>query len=320
MSVGLRFAGAIGRHLPDANRQRLLVLIYHRVLKQKDPLFPFEVDAASFDAQMAAVAKYCSPLPLSEAVQRLDCRDLPARAVAVSFDDGYADNQSIALPILLRHGLVASFFVATRYLNGGRMWNDTVVEAVRRCPASTLDLAHIDLGRWDIGTVNRRREVLSALLKKIKHLPFDDRTSAADDIAAAANVDLPNDLMMTDDQVCSLADSGMEIGGHTHGHPILRVVPDEQARQEIVSNRAILQRLTGRPVRAFAYPNGRPGEDYDPRHREMVQELGFDYAVSTRRGVAGPETDRYQMPRFTPWDANLGAWLGRLILEFRSPQ
>ena len=79
---------------------------------------------------------------------RLQQGRLPPRALAITFDDGYADNRTVAAPLLERHGLPCTFFVATGFLDGGRMWNDTLIETVRRAPGQTLDLRDLtpDLG------------------------------------------------------------------------------------------------------------------------------------------------------------------------------
>ncbi|MDP1007558.1 polysaccharide deacetylase family protein, partial [Klebsiella pneumoniae] len=85
-----------------------------------DPLFPDEIDAARFDAILGWLRSWFNVLPLDEAAQRLKDGSLPARAAALSFDDGYADNHDIALPLLQKHGLPCSFFIATGFLDGGR--------------------------------------------------------------------------------------------------------------------------------------------------------------------------------------------------------
>ncbi len=73
---------------------------------------------------MGWVKTWFNVMPLDAAVNALKKRNLPARAMAITFDDGYADNQVTALPILKQHGLSATFFIATGYLDGGRMWNE----------------------------------------------------------------------------------------------------------------------------------------------------------------------------------------------------
>ena len=119
---------------------KLSILIFHRVLPETDPLFPDEPDARRFDQVMGWVKTWFNVMPLDAAVDALKKRNLPARAMAITFDDGYADNRTTALPILKRHGLSATFFIATGYLNGGRMWNDTVIESIRKSQAKSLEL------------------------------------------------------------------------------------------------------------------------------------------------------------------------------------
>ena len=123
---------------------KLSILIFHRVLPETDPLFPDEPDALRFDQVMGWVKTWFNVIPLDAAVDSLKARNLPARALAITFDDGYADNRTVALPILKRHGLSATFFIATGYLNGGRMWNDTIIEAIRGSKAKILELDHIN--------------------------------------------------------------------------------------------------------------------------------------------------------------------------------
>src|SRR4026209_38570 len=123
------------------------ILIYHRVIAEPDPLILDEVCASEFDWHMTVLGRWFKVLPLTEAIARLHDGTLPARAACVTFDDGYADNASAALPILLRHGIPATFFLATAFINGGRMWNDTVIETVRRTPGDTLDARAAGLDR-----------------------------------------------------------------------------------------------------------------------------------------------------------------------------
>jgi len=238
----------------------------------------------------------------------------------VTFDDGYADNESVALPILRRHEIPATFFVATGFLNGGRMWNDTVIEAVRQCESATLDLTDIGLDRVALGQGAARAAGAESLLRAIKHRPPAERADLVEEIRRRVGRPLPDDLMMTSTQVRLLADAGMEIGAHTVTLPILRALSDQEALREITRSRKALQDLTGQRVNAFAYPNGRPGDDYGLRDRNLVEQSGFAYAVSTRRGVAHATSDRFQLPRFTPWDRQPARWLGRLILEYRNTQ
>ena len=289
---------------PAGAQARLSILIFHRVLPAPDPLFPGEVDAARFGRICAWVARWFNVLPLDAAVQRLRRGDLPARALAITFDDGYEDNHSQALPILQRHGLPATFFVATGFLDGGRMWNDTVIEAVRRTRQTVLDLDGLpggDFGAHTLSDAASRRSAIGKLLPALKYLDPARRQAAVDALAARAQVSLPGDLMMSSQQVRSLHRAGMQIGAHTVTHPILARVDDTTAHGEITQSKAALERLLGDEVKLFAYPNGKPGADYGPSAVDLARRAGFAAAVSTRPGSADADSDAFQLPRFTPW-------------------
>lgn len=308
----LRFLAS--RLSPAGRHSRLSILIFHRVLPEPDPLFPGEATVESFDAHMGLLKSLFNVLPLSDAVERLQAGTLPARAAAITFDDGYADNLTHALPILQKHGLHATFFIATSYLNGGRMFNDTVIESIRRSPHAQLDLSDLGLGTHDLGSDAAKARAIGKILPQVKYQPIDTRDITVTAISARAGVDcLPDDLMMTTAQLKELHAAGMEIGGHTHRHPILARLDGAEAHAEIAAGKAWLEETLGDRIRLFAYPNGKPGADYLPEQARIVRDLGFDAAVSTQRGVSTASTDRYQLRRFTPWDTQPTAYAMRLL-------
>ncbi len=298
--------GALAQLSPAGASARLTIVIFHRVLAQPDPLFPEDVDTRRFDEICGWLATWYRVLPLDEAVRRLQQGVLPARALAITFDDGYADNHDLALPILCSHGLCATFFIATGFLDGGRMWNDTVVESLRRCKAPRLALGELGLpgvGELALETDAARRQAIDRVLAATKYLPPLARQAAVERIAERAGADLPDNLMMRSDQVRAMSDAGMQIGAHTVSHPILARLDDTQARAEVTLSKGQLEDLLGRPVTLFAYPNGKPGEDFSPRDAQVVQRAGFAAAVSTASGAARAGDGRmFQLPRFTPWD------------------
>jgi peptidoglycan/xylan/chitin deacetylase (PgdA/CDA1 family) len=290
---------------PPGPAARLSILIFHRVLPAADPLFPQEVDAERFDRLCSWLRQWCNVLPLDSAVAALREDRLPARAAAITFDDGYADNHDVALPILRRHGLRATFFVATGFLDGGRMWNDTLVESVRCARSAVLDVSAAGLAGLDrlpLNGVAQRRSAIDALIRACRYLPFAKRDAAVAAIARSSSQSLPTDLMMTRHQVQALHAAGMQIGGHTVMHPILTRLPLAEARREMTTGKTHLEAIVQAPVTLFAYPNGRPGEDFAADHVRLAEELGFEAAVTTAWGVSTHGTPRWQLPRFTPWD------------------
>lgn len=279
----------------------LSVLAYHRVLPAPDPLLPDEPGAVQFEARMRWVRNNFNVLPLAAAVQALREDRLPRRALCITFDDGYADNHSIVLPILRRLGLPATFFVATGFLDGGCMFNDMVTEAVRRA-GPDLRLDDLGLGHHPLGSDEQRARALRRILSSLKYFQPERRHKVALEVVRRAGASVPTDLMMTSEQVHALHLAGMEIGAHTVSHPILAEIPFPRARHEMIASRSRLEEITGAPVRLFAYPNGSPRRDYHVEHVALARELGFDAAVSTAWGAARARDDLYQMPRFTPWD------------------
>lgn len=295
------FATAVLSLVAPGGARGLSILVYHRVLAQPDPLFPTQVDARRFALQLDVLKECFNVLPLPEAVARLRAGSLPPRAASISFDDGYADNATVALPILRGRGMHATFFVASGFLDGGRMWNDTVIEAVRRTRRPAFDGGFLGLGEVRTGTPEEKRAAVDALLGALKYRGVHERAELVARVAQECGAELPRDLMMSSRQVRELHGAGMEIGAHTVNHPILATLPVAAARSEIASGREALEATVRGRVGLFAYPNGKPGQDYRPEHVEMVRALGFDAAVSTAWGRAGPG-DMFQLPRFTPWD------------------
>jgi peptidoglycan/xylan/chitin deacetylase (PgdA/CDA1 family) len=313
----LRSAGSLTA--PGGRRGSLLVLIYHRVLPRADALLASEPDAATFAAQMDLVASLCRVLPLSEGVERLLAGTLPARAACITLDDGYANNLTVAAPILAQRRLPATVFVATGFIRGGCMWNDVVIESVRRAGAA-LDLGRLGLREYGCEDERARRAALEEILGALRYRSRAERDAAAAAIAEQVGCVPPDDLMMSEPQIRQLRSFGIAVGAHTMTHPILARTDPQSAREEVLGSKRALEDITGEPVLSFAYPNGRPGRDYDASHVELVRRGGFTVAVSTAWGAAGRAVDRLQVPRALPWDRSPLRFGARLLTTYRQQQ
>lgn len=299
--------------------ERLVILMYHRIFRAKDTYHPGDVDAETFDGQLALLKRFFNVLPLPEAAERLAQGSLPLRSVCITFDDGYADNVEVALPILQRHGLKATFFIATGYLDGGRMWNDTVIEAVASAKAEWLDLDNIGLGMHPLSNPASRMNTIGALLKQLKYLNPQEREQKCQAIANHVGQTLPDNLMMTTQQLLALRGAGMDIGGHTVTHPILAGISDAESQREIIGSVEKLRELLGTEVASFAYPNGRPGQDYTARDVGYVKQCGVKVAVSTAWGYADARMDQHQLARVAPWEVTPFRFGLRVARSFFGP-
>ncbi len=290
---------------PAGARSCLSIFYFHRVLAEPDPLLPFEPDARTFDRMLGWIGAQFRVLDPLEACDRLFEGTLPSRPAVITFDDGYRDNYTVALPILQRHGMKAAFFVATGFLEGGAMFNDRVIEAVRKCRQCSIRMP----GRGEVlGLADdaQRREAIDRVLGAIKHLPPPERMERVLELEREAEVGAPAGSMMRTDEVVVLHRAGMRVGGHTRTHPILLKLDDVAAEREIAGGLDDLASITGERPLLFAYPNGKPGGDFNERHVGMVERARVRYAFTTEAGAATRSSGHYLLPRFTPWDR--GRW------------
>jgi peptidoglycan/xylan/chitin deacetylase (PgdA/CDA1 family) len=114
---------------------------------------------------------------------------------------------------------------------------------------------------------------------------------------AVADAD-PRALMTVPELQALSRQPGIEIGAHTARHPILAQAAPAAQRAEIADNRTALEGWTGRPVRAFAYPNGRPGVDYDSETVTILRDLGFDFGFTMRPAFATAAEPPLERSRF----------------------
>lgn len=297
-------------------RSRLIILTYHRVLKQLDPLIPGAPDKEQFAAQMRMLNKYFNLLTLSQAVRNIRDGHLTERAVCITFDDGYADNHEVAAPILKDLGIAATFFIATGYLNGGVMWNDRIIETFRHLSPGEYDFG--DLGQINVLPNECRSKVIMETISKLKYLRCDERDRLSKEISKRFNINCANSLMMTDAMVKDLHILGMEIGAHTVSHPILARLDAAAAAVEVETSKTYLESLLQSSVTSFAYPNGIFGKDLTFRDVEIVRASGFEVAVTTDWGAVSASSNSWALPRVSLSGRNGAMALIRLCRDYRS--
>lgn len=302
------------------SRQKLQVFIFHRIPPRHDELLPGEPSAEQFDWMVSFISRNYTVMTFGEATARLRSGTLPPASACITFDDGYLDNATVAYPILKKYGVPATFFIATSFSDGGRMWNDNIIEAVRHAKQDKLDLERFGLGTHPTGTSAERKQTIQNILQSLKYRPHSERQTTAAEIAEASNLSDHPELMMSRQDIRMLAGGGMEIGAHTHTHPILYSLPDAEAEHEIVHGKAALEALLDQAVISFAYPNGNTRTDMRQTHLGMIEKAGFQAAATTDWGVATIDTNPYLIPRFTPWDRTPSRFALRCALSLTKHQ
>lgn len=303
---------ALGLLSPAGSRGRLTILTFHQVPAQPDDIAPGTPHADVFAMQMQWLSTFCNVLPLAAAAQMLRDGKLPARAACITFDDGYSNNLEIVAPILRRLGLPATFFITAGAIEQGIMWNDLVIEGVRRGQGD-VDLSGYGFGAYRLSDNAARQAAIRDIIEHLKYQPMEQRWSIAESLYSEIVEDSPPRLMMTKDEVAELGGQGFDIGAHTINHPILKELSAGDARMEIEASRDWVADVVGKAPTAFAYPNGKPGTDFDASHEAMVIDAGFDAAVSTRWAVAHRSDSSYSLPRCKPWERNKSGYWMRLV-------
>ncbi len=288
--------------LRGLSKDKLSILIFHKVPKVKNIFCQDELDLHEFEQTIDYVQKQFEVLPLSEAVERLGSNRLPRRAACITFDDGYTDWETGVVPLLLSRNLPATFFITAGQFQGVPMWNERILHGIGNCSETIQSLRTSFLQEpLPFCSVDDRRRAVTIIEKVLKFQSVILREEMLAELEAILGVEMAATPSMSEQQLRRMHNKGFEIGAHTVGHPILTCCSDSEAREEIGSAREILAGITGSAVNSFAYPNGLPGRDFSSAHVDMVKSAGYSYAVTTGTGAARYSSSAFQIPRFTPW-------------------
>ena len=289
-------------------RSALAILCYHRILPAPDRdayiLPTLAVTPEAFDAQVAIAAKYYRCLSLREAMLAWHQGKSDRPLLAMTFDDGYADNAVHAAPILERHGVRATFFVVSGLVGSTqRAWYDLLGRLVQRTAKQPIPELCIKPDEDDpvavwIAEHFRHRHGLSVsrIVTAAKALPHALRCEVINRLHAAAPDDLaqdPSDRMMSLDQVKSLASKGHEVASHSATHPLLPQLSDEELQSELTASKLAIEHMTGVDVIALAYPNG----DQDDRVADATRAAGYQFAVTMQPGLNRGAVDPMRLRR-----------------------
>ncbi len=298
---------AILRGLWRALRPAPAILMYHRVASLEADPWSLAVSPAAFDEQLTALKTSRTVLSMTTFVERLSQGDLPADAVAITFDDGYVDNLTEACPALERHGLPATMFVTTGTIGSGReFWWDTLTRLIleRDGPIDTA----FSIGGEPVSLVlpprsrpSPDRAAYTKIWSLMRAANPDEREIALQHLAGAVRAPpaRDGDLPMDAEQLAVLAaNEQVEVGAHSVSHPRLSALTPEDQRREIEQSRDACVAMIGRAVSGFAYPFGEVGADT----AALARQAGFTYACTTRSACVRADDDLFDLPRVAAAD------------------
>jgi peptidoglycan/xylan/chitin deacetylase (PgdA/CDA1 family) len=251
------------------------VLCYHGIrhgTPNKDACFPdLHVTVKEFECHCRLLREACHPISLSQWKSSLNGGlPLPPRPVLVTFDDGYHSVFSLALPALQKYEIPAVVFVCSD-------------------PIENEDLFWYDAIAHSFGEAG-----VAAMAK----LPYPEWRKACAKLVIKSSNEHPNAPLSVEDLKILAATPGIEIGGHTSTHPRLAMATKKEQLTEVLRNKEALERWTGRDMRAFAYPNGLPGQDYNSDSVSVVNEAGYEFGFTTVQSYAQPHDMSLEIPRF----------------------
>jgi peptidoglycan/xylan/chitin deacetylase (PgdA/CDA1 family) len=275
----------------------LLVLNYHRIGDPEGQPWDHSLWSASaeaLDEQLATLARHAEVIG-PEDVEPALRSGRRGRRVMLTFDDGYRDNFELAYPLLRRHGLSATFFLTTGFLDSPFVpWWDEISWMVRNARA-----AAVPAGGWLDGaeTVDLAQpaDAIATLVARCKQLPGERVEAFLDHVAGESGSGRcdadASALWVGWEMARQMRDGGMTIGGHTVTHPVLSSVPLERQRQEIDGCAARLRQELGQEMRWFAYPVGGIGT-FTEETKDLLRARGVRLAFSFHGGHG----------RFSRWD------------------
>ena len=295
------------RMLPS--KDSLLVLTYHRVDDEdSDPWDPVIISATGevFDDQVSYLKRRHALVNLEEAFAFIEGKDKSKSGrcrVLMTFDDGYLDNYKIAFPILKSHGAQGVFFLCSNIVGTGYIpWWDHIAYLVKSGSKKKFSLSfpaplEVDIERDGLGESLRH---IVDLYKTPGNIDLDRFIRELKEATDGKELPANTRRFLTWEEAREMLAGGMAIGAHTHTHPMLSNLSEEDQRRELFQSRAIIAQKLGINVEAFAYPFGSPTA-FTKTTERIAEEAGFRAAFSYY-GIAAnerPNIDRFNLKRVT---------------------
>jgi peptidoglycan/xylan/chitin deacetylase (PgdA/CDA1 family) len=296
------------------------VLLYHRVAPTLSDPQLLAISPPCFAEQMAYIRRNAVPMALTDMVRAATEGTLPRRAVAVTFDDGYADNYRYAKPILESVGVPATVFSVSNAVSAqAEYWWDAIERAILGQKGSmTLQLniagetrtwvlsgdpgAFPEWSVLDSFDPTPRHTAYREIMPLVKPLAPDARAAVMASMQKQTGVDASpaeDRRPMTENELRSLVGNGLiDVGAHTVSHPQLSGLTMEEQSVQISASRRDLEAIVGREVTTFAYPYGTK-VDYTTQTIDAVRHAGFALACSNFPGrLLNRRIDAFEVPRY----------------------
>ena len=291
-------------------RSRIVILNYHRIrgagASADTPLEDavFGPTQPEFERQVKWLAKNFDLLAESELLDIVrTSATRQGRYAAITFDDGYRDNYDLAYPVLRAQSAPAIFFICPGLLDSRRVgWWDMIAYLVKRSEKEAITVmgATMLLG-------SQKRAAITKLHDWMKLRKRAETQNLLDELAAACSVSFPDRALqdaqlMTWEQVREVSEHGVAIGSHTHRHPVLATLTEDEQREELITSKHELERQLQSTVRTLAYPVG-GYQHFTAASMRIARECGYEGAFSFQTGGnSAGSINPYNIRRLAPSD------------------
>jgi peptidoglycan/xylan/chitin deacetylase (PgdA/CDA1 family) len=309
-----------------------MVLLYHRVAQLQGDPHLLAVSPEHFEEHLLALRQHFEVSSLSELTECLARGMRPSPVVALTFDDGYADNAEAAFPLLNKHGIPATFYLASGFVGSTRECLHHDLERLLLLSPQRPDQLHLlvagkpfvwamrlreaekriasPVGGWNMESKTdptARHRACREIHGMLRVIPPVEREGVLEQLRSQCGDPGParsTHRAMTWDQARQMAACELtDLGVHTVNHPYLSALPLKEQRAEILESKRALEEQIGQPVTSFAYPYG-TRQSYTAETVGLLKELGFANACSNFRNRIGRLSDLFQIPRFVVGDWN----------------
>ena len=280
------------------SRSKYVILSYHRVGTDGVPLFS-RLPAEEFEAQMRFLRRHYRIVSLEEVFHGLQEPEVVRQAVAITFDDGYRDLYTQALPILKTYRVPATIFLSVDAIETGRVaWYDRIFFALQVAPQDAIDLRLDRPCHFRLGSSEERIQAAVEIVSCLRDLPDSRREECCMALEKQAPVPdgEPRDCMLTWEQIREMQQAGIRFGSHTMTHRVLSRLTPAEVEGELRQSRRVLEQKLDTAVTDFAFPFGKPS-DCGSETPEILARCGYRLAVTTSPGVNTPDANRYGLRR-----------------------
>jgi len=276
--------------LSKRSQKNIHILAYHRIVEElsNEYIFNSEIFSATtseFDRQMEYLSNNFNVINFTQLEMGLINNDLKDNSVIVTFDDGYYDNYSLAMPVLNKYNIGATVFLATDYIDSGDLfWFDVVSGFIKSYDGSKLDLESMDL-KFNLNDISKH-QAFKIVGRELKSLDDSKRVNLLSEINDKFNFSISDEHYqqakpLSWDNVIEMSNHDIEFGSHTKSHCFLNCIDSTSLESELRESKVKIENKIGKEINSFCYPAGVTNTSI----KNMVKSCGYYFGVGYRHGV-----------------------------------